>query len=62
MSISLIRLLATIAAFGPGAVAADAAEIRAGPSRATGLRAVLEGKIEPGDFDRLRSFVCNWLG
>jgi hypothetical protein len=57
MSSSSFQLLAAIVAFSLGAVTADAAEIRAGPSRATGLRAVLEGQIEPGDFDRLRSFV-----
>jgi hypothetical protein len=57
MSSSTFRLLTTIVAFSLSAIAADAAEIRAGQSHATGLLAVLEGKIEPGDFDRLRSFV-----
>jgi len=35
----------------------DAAEIRADPYYERGGRVILEGKIETGDFDKLRSFV-----
>ena len=49
------RLIAAIAACALGSVTVDAAEIRADPFRG----AVLEGKIEAGDFERLRSFILD---
>ena len=43
-------------------VIADAAEIRVDPSRRAALGVVLEGKIEPGDFDKLRTFIFDGKG
>jgi hypothetical protein len=41
--------------FGPATI--DAAEIRVDPSRAASAGVVLEGKIEPGDFDKVANFI-----
>lgn len=52
------RLIAAIAACVLGSATLDAAEIRADPSR-KGRGAVLEGKIEAGDFGKVRSFILD---
>src|SRR5947209_863697 len=54
---SSFQLITAIAACGLGVVTVDAAEIRADPYYERGGRVILEGKIETGDFDKLRSFV-----
>jgi hypothetical protein len=53
---SCVRFISAIAACGLGALTVDAAEIRADP-RFPKARVTLEGRIEAGDFDKLRSFV-----
>jgi hypothetical protein len=53
---SCFRLISAIAACGLGALTVDAAEIRADP-RVPSFKVILEGRIEAGDFDKLRSFV-----
>jgi hypothetical protein len=58
----LLRFLAAFVAATLCAVAADAAEIRADPSDKGDLGIVLEGKIEPGDFDKLRTFIFQGEG
>jgi hypothetical protein len=53
MSSYFCRVIAAIAACAVGAAMADAAEIKADRTR-EGV--ILEGKIEAGDFDKLRNF------
>jgi hypothetical protein len=43
-------------------ITAYAAEIRVDPSRRAALGVVLEGRIEPGDFDKLRTIIFNGEG
>jgi hypothetical protein len=56
MSRSSFRMITAIAAFAVGTAMVDAAEIRVDMTR-SGI--VLEGKIEAGDFDKLRSYIFN---
>jgi hypothetical protein len=53
----LFRLIAAFAVLVIGALAPHAAEIRPDPSGGGIARAVLEGKIERGDFDKFLDFV-----
>src|ERR1700733_7735178 len=55
----LIRAAAACVACGLWSATVDAAEIRMDPSRAAGDGAVLEGKINAGDFDKFKSFLLN---
>ena len=59
---SSLRLLAAFLTATFCAVTTDAAEIRIDPSRKAALGIVLEGKIEPGDFDKLRTFIFDGEG
>jgi hypothetical protein len=56
MSRSSFRMITAIAAFAVGTAMVDAAEIRVDMTRS---EIVLEGKIEAGDFDKLRSYIFN---
>ena len=60
MSRSSFRMIAAIAAFAVGTGMVDAAEIRVDMTVRSG--AVLEGKIEAGDFDKLRSYILDGRG
>jgi hypothetical protein len=57
MSYTLSRLIAGSIVWLIGALVAHAAEIRLDPSGAGIARAVLEGRIEPGDFEKFTDFV-----
>ena len=56
------RLIASITACALGAVTMNAAEIRTDPFYGKAEGAVLEGIIEAGDFDKLRSFILDGGG
>jgi hypothetical protein len=56
---ALFRSFAALAACVLGSATISAAEIRVDPSRTTGSRAVFEGKIEAGDFDKFKNFLRN---
>jgi hypothetical protein len=56
---ALFRSAAVFAACVLGPATVVAAEIRVDPSRAAAAGAVLEGKIEAGDFDKFKSFILN---
>lgn len=56
------RLMATAAVWAFGSTAIIAAEIRNDPSRMGAAGAVLEGTIERGDFEKLRSFIFDGDG
>jgi hypothetical protein len=45
-----------------GAATGESAEIRIDPSRGQGVGAVFEGRIEAGDFDRLKTFLLDGPG
>jgi hypothetical protein len=57
MSYALFRVIAVFVVWLIGALVAHAAEIGLDPSGGGIARAVLEGKIEPGDFDKFIDFV-----
>jgi hypothetical protein len=56
MSINSFRMIAALVTLAVGTAMVDAAEIRVDMTR-EGI--VLEGKIEAGDFDKLRSYIFN---
>jgi hypothetical protein len=53
------RVAVVYVAFLLGPATVGAAEIRADPSNAAAKGAVLEGKIEAGDFDKFKNFILN---
>ncbi len=55
----MLRFLSICAGFLLGLASANAAEIRIDSSSTIFTGAVLEGKIEPGDFQKFRDFVLN---
>jgi hypothetical protein len=57
MSYNLFRLIAAVFVWVIGALVAGAAEIGQDPSSGRIPRAVLEGRIESGDFDKFTDFV-----
>src|SRR5262249_10730318 len=59
MANTLIGLIAVCAAWAIGSAASDAAEIRVDPSGGRVQRAILEGRIESGDFEKFIDFVFN---
>ncbi len=59
VSDGILRSAAVLVAFLLSAATAGAAEIRADPSSAAGTGAVLEGKIEAGDFEKFKNFIFN---
>ena len=58
---SVFRFMTTVGACLVGS-AAIAAEIRNDPSRMAAWGAVLEGTIEPGDFEKVRRFIFDGHG
>jgi len=54
---SQLRAVVVFAAWVLTSATAGAADIRADPSAAAGMGAVLEGKIESGDFEKFKNFV-----
>jgi hypothetical protein len=56
---NLFRLMAVFVVGGVCSAAVGAAEIRVDPSRGAVAGAVLEGKIEVGDFDKFVSFILS---
>src|ERR1700691_5626736 len=52
-----LRAMALFAACILTSATASASDIRADPSVAAGMGAVLEGKIESGDFEKFKKFV-----
>jgi len=59
MFYGLFRSVAVFVACILGPATVGAAEIRVDPSRAAAAGAVLEGKIEAGDFDKFKNFLLN---
>jgi hypothetical protein len=57
MSSNLLRLIALFVACVLGNLTVDAAEIRSDPSGGAVARAVLEGNIDVGDFEELKTFL-----
>jgi hypothetical protein len=55
-------LIVTIIAYLLASVSVESAEIRVDPSGGQGVGAVFEGRIEPGDFDKLKNFILNGPG
>ncbi len=55
----LFRSMAIFVACVLGSTTGGAAEFRLDPSRASAAGAVLEGKIEAGDFDKFKNFILN---
>lgn len=56
---SLFRLMAVFVACVLGSGTVGAAEIRVDPSGEADTRAILEGKITAGDFDKIVSYIIN---
>jgi hypothetical protein len=56
------RLMIVLAACLFGSATGQTAEIRVDPSRGQGAGAVFEGRIEVGDFDRLKKFLLEGPG
>jgi hypothetical protein len=57
MPCSILRSIAALAACTLAPLAADAADIRVDPSGGNITRAVIEGKIEVGDFEKFKNFI-----
>ena len=57
MPVKSLRLIALFVAWAASNVTIEAAEIRMDPSGGSVARAVFEGKIEAGDFEKVRNFL-----
>jgi len=55
----LLRAAAIFVACVVGAAVGNAADIRIDPSRPAGREAILEGRIETGDFDKFKNFILD---
>lgn len=57
MPVNSLRLIVLFVAWAASSVTLEAAEIRMDPSGGSVARAVFEGKIEAGDFEKVRNFL-----